>query len=65
MRCARTSPVSRDEPGAALALMHRPHAGDGTMGFSADSWEIPVEVEIGDAGMDQGSENNDHQQPDD
>jgi copper transport protein len=30
---------------------------------AADSWEIPVEVEIGDAGMDHG--NNDHQQPED
>lgn len=32
---------------------------------AADSCEIPVEVEVGDAGMDHGSENNDHQQPDD
>jgi copper transport protein len=32
---------------------------------AADSWEIPVEVEVGDAGMDHGPENNDRQQPDD
>jgi copper transport protein len=32
---------------------------------AADSWEIPVEFEIGDAGMDHGSGNDDHQQPDD
>jgi copper transport protein len=32
---------------------------------AADSWEIPVEVEVGDAGMDHDSGNNDHQQPDD
>jgi copper transport protein len=32
---------------------------------AADSWEIPVEFEIGDAGMDHGPRNDDHQQPDD
>jgi hypothetical protein len=32
---------------------------------AADSWEIPVEFEIGDAGMDHGPGNDDHQQPDD